>query len=69
MTKKKLGKLTSTVGSQLFDVWQAIGDLEHAIDYGPDLDEKGSDDLRTLGNVKNLLNVAFEIYPYRIITE
>ena len=62
--KKNLRKQTLKVGQKLFDVLEMIGDLEHEIDYGPELKTKELRDLIGLGNVKALVEVASNMYPY-----
>ena len=62
--KKNLRKQTLKVGQKLFDVLEMITDLEHEIDYGPELKTKELNDLIGLGNVKALVEVASNMYPY-----
>lgn len=66
ITKKSIAKRTKEVGSQLFDVLEAIGDLDHMVDYGPELNDEEMAKLTMLTNVRNLINIAFEIYPYSV---
>ena len=62
----KLDKLTRKVGRQLYSMTVDIEDLEHDIDYGPELDQDGMESLRMLTQARNLVRVAFEIYPYSV---
>lgn len=66
ITKKSIAKRTKEVGSQLFDVLEALNDLDYMVDYGPELDDEEMGKLTLLSHVRNLVNIAFEIYPYSV---
>ena len=63
---KKTKKFASKVGSRLFDVFESVTELQYQIDMGPELSQAEDRDLLTLCYVRNLLDVAFNLYPYTI---
>lgn len=62
----KITQAMDLAGPKLFEAEEAISQLFTAINYGPELTYEQDAALETLGHVRNLIRIAFELYPYPV---
>lgn len=61
---EQLDNLADEVGVALSEVEWRVRELFNDVNFGPDLDEDGEKNLRRLMQVRDLLEIATELYPY-----